>query len=213
MRDFQIPRPAPRDSVLVLGFLGGFERWNDPHRGIRKVALNLRSRGFPNVYVETIENHRRKLAVRLIKAAIGSSSQLRIRIILYGQSWGGAAVIRTARELENLGIDVALTVQVDSVGLSDGVVPANVHYAANLFQHDPFSITGRSEIRAENPKRTRILENTQFYYLFRPYSTLNNSDASWARRTFGGSHAKMELDDAIWQHVERLIISAIGNDL
>lgn len=213
MRDFQIPRPAPRDSVLVLGFLGGFERWDDPHRGVRKVALDLRSRALPDVYAETIENHRHELAVKLIKGAIGGYSHSRIRIILYGQSWGGAAVIDTARELEKLGIDVELTVQVDSVGLHDGVVPANVHEAANLFQHDPFSIVGRSEIRAEDPKRTRILENTQFYYLFRPYGTLNSSDASWARRTFGGSHAKMELDDAVWQHVEQLIMYAIGNDL
>ncbi len=214
LRDFHVPQPARPGSVLVIGFLGGFEHWDDPHRGIRKVVLDLRSRHLRNVYAETIENRHRELAVKLTAGAIGgSAARSRVRIILYGQSWGGAAVISTARDLQKLGVQVQLTVQVDSVGFRDAVVPANVLNAANLFQHDPFSIEGRTEIRAKNPARTRILENTQFSYLFRPYRTLNISDASWARRTFGGSHAKMELDGAVWQHVELLILDAIGNHL
>jgi hypothetical protein len=41
------------------------------------------------------------------------------------------------------------------------------------------------------------------------YDTLSKEDASWARRTFGGSHAKMEADDDVWRHVEDLIVTAI----
>ncbi len=217
MRDFQVPRHVKTGSALVIGFLGGFEHWNDPHRGIRKVALDLRSRDLPNVYVETIENHRRALALKVIRRALDGEpgvrtlvNSSRVRIVLYGQSWGGAAVVSTARDLQKLGIDVQLTVQVDSVGMHDDVIPANVRNAANLFQRDPFSIDGRAEIRAQAPDRTRILENTQFFYLFRPYGTLNASDGSWARRTFGGSHAKMELDGAVWEHVEQLILHVLG---
>ncbi|MBV9032874.1 MAG: hypothetical protein JO182_00170, partial [Acidobacteriaceae bacterium] len=62
LRNFQVPQPLPNGSVLVIGFLGGFEHWNDPHRGIRKVALDLHSLSVPGLYVETVENHRRKLA-------------------------------------------------------------------------------------------------------------------------------------------------------
>jgi hypothetical protein len=42
MKNFQIPKHVPPGSTVVIGFLGGFEHWNDPHRGVRKVALDLR---------------------------------------------------------------------------------------------------------------------------------------------------------------------------
>ncbi len=216
MRDFNIPEPLPKNSVLVIGFLGGFERWNDPHRGVRKVTLALRSLQLPGVYAVTIENHRRKLALKLIGRAVNSPRcghcGDRSRIILYGQSWGGAAVLSTARDLQALGLRVDLTVQIDSVGLHDAIVPVNVMNAANIFQHDPLGIAGRSEIRAEDPQSTKILENTRLFYLLRPYSTLSR-DTSWARRTFGGSHAKMEADAFVWAHVENLILGAIRNEL
>jgi hypothetical protein len=213
MRDFQVPQPAPDDSVLVIGFLGGFEPWNDPHRGVRQVALDLRSLAIPGLYVETVENHRRKLALKLIERAMGSDPNRnlnhRTRIILYGQSWGAAAVVQTARDLQKLGISVKLTVQVDSIGLHDAIVPANVASAANIYQHDVLSVGGRRKIQAEDPSSTRILENVQLSYLLRPYSTLNRANTSWARRTFGGSHAKMEVDGALWEHVEQLVLDAI----
>ena len=214
MRDFKVPTPAPENSVLVVGFLGGFEHWDDPHRGVRKVAMAIRSLQLPNVYVETIGNHRRKLALKLIGAATNSAGQYRgPRIILYGQSLGGSAVLSTARDLQALGVRVELTVQVDSVGLRDALVPANVLNAANLFEGDLFGIGGRKEIRAENPQSTRILENTRLTYLLRPFSTFNPDDLSWGRRKFGGSHAKMEADEFVWAHVEDLILHSIRGNL
>lgn len=204
MSDFHIPKPVQAGSVIVIGFLGGFENWDDPHRGVRKVALDLRNQNLPNVYVETIENRRRQLAVKLIKRS--TKHVPNVHVILYGQSWGGAAVLYTARELRKLGLDVDLTVQVDSVGVHDTVVPINVHAAANLYQHDPLTFEGAQEIKAEDPTRTQIIENTRLTYLFRPFETLNRQDASWMRRTFGGSHAKMEADETVWRHVEDLIL-------
>lgn len=214
LSDFTTPAPLPPGGVLVVGFLGGFEPWNDDHRGVRKVALDLRSRGLTNVFAETAGNHHRGAAVELIRQALDTNSDGRIdaeeaaaaRIILYGQSWGGAAVIKTARQLEGWGVPVLLTVQVDSVGLNDAVVPANVRAAANFYQHDLFTIRGRGEIRAEDPSATRIIGSFQLSYLFR---SVDESDASWPRRVFGGSHAKMELDPELWFHVERLILEAV----
>ena len=202
MRDFQIPKHVQPGLTVVIGFLGGFEHWNDPHRGVRKVALDLRER-LPGIYVETIENHHQDLAVKLLKRTKPG------RIVLYGQSWGGAAVLYTARDLKKLGWNVELTVQVDSVGPHGTVVPSNVRAAANLYQRDPLTIVGAQEIRAEDPARTTIIENTRLTYLLRPYETLSKEDASWARRTFGGSHAKMEVDEAVWAHVEDLILNAL----
>ncbi len=213
LNQLSAPRPLPPSGTLVVGFLGGFEHWNDPQRGVRKVALDLRSLHLRNVFAETAGNHRRGTALKLIRRAIDTNGNGRIdpeeaaaaRIILYGQSWGGAAVIRTAHDLERWGVPVLLTVQVDSVGLRDGIIPANVRAAANFYQHDWLTIRGESEIRAADPARTRILGNYQFTYLFQPI----DPSASWARRTFGGSHAKMELDPAVWTQVESLILDAI----
>ena len=212
LRDFDVPGALPRGSTVVIGFLGGYENWNDPHRGVRKVALELRSLNVPGLYVETIENRHQGLAMKLLERA-GVSSDAHVRVILYGQSWGGAALIRTAQELKKEGVPVALTVQVDSVGLHDAVIPSNVQAAANLYQHDIIGIEGRTKIRAEDPAATRILENTRLSYLFRPTSTLNEADMSWARRVLGGSHAKMEADSVVWEHVEALILNSVGGTL
>jgi len=212
LSDLTTPTPLPPGSTLVIGFLGFYERWDDPHRGVRQLVLRLRQR--PGVYAESFSNHRRSVALSLIRRALDTNrngrldpeEKARARIILFGQSWGGAAAIATARDLERLGIPVLLTAQVDSVGMSDKMVPANVHAAVNFYQHDPLTIQGRSEIRADDPTRTVILGNFRSTYIFR---SVDERDASWARRSLGGGHIKMELDPATWRRVEQFISDAI----
>jgi pimeloyl-ACP methyl ester carboxylesterase len=212
LADLTTPTPLPPGAALVVGFLGGYESWNDPHRGVRQLVLRLRAR--PGVYAESISNHRRGVALTLIRRALDTNrngrldadERSRARVILFGQSWGGAAAIETAQELDRLGVPVLLTVQVDSVGVHDGVIPANVRAAVNFYQHDPLTIQGRGAIRAADPARTAILGNFESSYVFR---SVDESDGSWARRTLGGSHAKMELDPAIWARVEQYISDAL----
>ncbi len=199
---FVLVLPARAESAIVIGFLGAFERWDDEHRGVRRVALDLRARNLPGVFVETFGNHHRRAAMRLLRRKLDANGAS-TRVILYGQSWGGAAVVKTARELERWGVPVLLTVQVDSVGTGDAMLPANVQAAVNLYQHDPFTIQGRSEIRAADPSRTQILGNFQYTY------PIQAVEGSWARRHLGGSHTKMELDPAVWARVEHLMLDAI----
>ena len=213
LSDLATPTPLPPESTLVIGFLGGFERWNDDHRSVRQLTLKLREK--PGVYAESISNRRRAAALKLIRQALDTNrdgkldpeERARARVILYGQSWGGAAALDTARELDRLGVPVLLTVQVDSVGLHDRVVPANVLAAVNYYQHDPLTFQGQRDIRAADPTKTRILGNFRSSYSRRP---VDQANASWARRTFGGGHAKMELDAKIWSQVERHIDDAIA---
>ncbi len=209
--------PIPPGSTLVIGFLGGYDRWDDEHRSVRQLVLKLRNR--PNVYAESMSNHHRSLALKLIRRALDTNHNNRLdpeeianaRIILFGQSWGGAAAIATARDLQQMEIPVLLTVQIDSVGLHDDLIPSNVRAAANFYQHDPFtSIHGREQIRAADPSETTILGNFQSSYLFR---SLDESNATKARQVFGGSHTKMELDPIVWNRVEQYISDAIARRL
>jgi pimeloyl-ACP methyl ester carboxylesterase len=213
--DFTAPLPLKPGNTLVIGFLGGWERWDDSNRAVRKLALKLREERHQGVFVETISNHERRLALELVWKAFDWNQNGRIdpeeragaRIILYGQSMGGAAAVKLARELKALQIPVLLTVQIDSVGSSDGVIPSNVSAAANLFQHDGPPIMGRKSIRAEDPSRTRILGNFQYRYWFR---NVDMSSASWPRKTLGGAHARMEQDPKVWEQVERLILGVMA---
>jgi pimeloyl-ACP methyl ester carboxylesterase len=210
------PPPPPANRTVIIGFLGGFERWNDEHRGVRRVALDLRARGDLDVIAETFGNHHRAAAMAFLRRLLDTNGDGKLdanerasaRVVLYGQSWGGEAAVKAARELDGWGVPVLLTVQVDSVGLSDAVIPPNVRSAANFFQHDPFTIDGRREIRAADPARTEILGNYEFTYLFRRIDAPPGS-ASWLRRNLGGGHAKMEVDPAVWAQVEGLILNAI----
>jgi hypothetical protein len=213
LSDLAVPAPLPPGSTLVIGFLGGFERWNDDRRSVRRLALELGAR--PDVYAVSISNHRRDVALRLIQRALDVNRNRSLepeersaaRIVLYGQSWGGATAVDIARKLDRLGVPVLLTVQVDSVGLHDNLIPPNVRAAVNFYQHDWFTIQGRGEIRAADPANTRILGNYGTSYFLRPVDERNES---WPRRTFGGSHAKMEQDPIVWNLVERYISRAIA---
>ena len=213
-KDLSSPKPLPAGSTLVIGFLGGWDHWDDANRGVRQLALKLRHT--PGVYAESIENHRWGVSLRFIERALDTNGNHKLddserrnaRVILFGQSLGGRATLRLARALKKRHIPVLLTVQIDSVGADDKIVPDNVRAAANLFQHELFTFQGRTKIQAANPRATALLENTQFHY---PAFNANGPQPKgWARKTFGGGHARMEADPAVWAHVESLILQAIN---
>lgn len=211
---FTTRTPLPEDRMLILGFLGGREPWDNPHRNVRKLALKLRAEWAAQVQVETIENTKRHLALELIRRAfdrnedgsLDAQEQARIKLILYGQSFGGAAVVKLARQLQQMHVPVLLTVQVDSVGRNDGLIPANVARAANLFQRNGKLIRGEPEIRAEDPLRTTILGNFAFDYREKK---IDLSEVSWLKKAFRTAHTQMDFDPAVWTKVEELIVNEI----
>ena len=103
--DVEIPRPVPTDSCLVIGFFGGRDAWDDESKGVRQLALELRSDG---ISTQTFENRRRDVALQVVRGAEAA------RLVVYGQSFGGAAVVKFARQLEELDVRIDATIQTRS---------------------------------------------------------------------------------------------------
>jgi hypothetical protein len=74
-RSFVTQTPAPANSYLVIGFMGGVEAWDADKHTVRKLGLKLRSLDLPNVYVETVENGRKALTLRLPQLRWGGRSE------------------------------------------------------------------------------------------------------------------------------------------
>ncbi|HKD51430.1 MAG TPA: hypothetical protein VKB90_11545 [Candidatus Acidoferrum sp.] len=204
--------PPPGPPVIVVGFVGGVVKPDDPIRGEVKLAEHLRAEFPSGVYVETFENRRRETALQVILTHLGAdrsgllseNEKRQARIILYGHSWGGAAMLELARELDRRKVPVLLTVQVDSVKrfrTDDSVIPPNVARAANFYQPNGM-IHGQEEIRAANPTKTQILGNFRFNYKEHP---LHCKEYPWYDRTFAKTHTEIDCDPAVWSRVEALI--------
>ena len=213
-QDFTTKTPLKENHLLLIGFMGGREPWNNPQRGVRKLALRLRTLNLPGVHVETIENKRRRLAIDLIRKAfdrnqdgqLDQQERASVRLILYGQSFGGAAVVKLTRQLKQMDVPVLLTVQVDSVRRGDKVIPSNVCRAANLFQRNGWIIRGEREICPEDSSKTRIIGNFEFDYRNKQ---IDLSGVSWLKKLFRAAHTKMDHDPEVWALVEKIILGVL----
>jgi hypothetical protein len=210
------PTPLNDDQTLVIGFLGGSQRWDDDSRGVRQLAVKLDEMSLPKVEIETFQNRRRDLAMEFIHKALDrneddnldSQERASARLILYGQSLGGSTVVKLSKDLEKLDIPVLLTVQVDSVGFSDHLIPSNVLKAANLFQSNDWIFRGENEILALDPEATIILANIEFDYSDKE---VDMTAQPWQRRLFSTPHSMMDADPEVWAIVEELILDELGN--
>jgi len=203
--------------VIVIGFVGGFIRHDDPVHSEVQLAARLRKAYPSGVDVETFESYHGESARKKILSLLDTNhsgtltpdEKHNARIILYGHSWGGSAAITLARELGKDGIPVLLTIQVDSVAKfsqNDSLVPANVAQAANYYQPDGL-IHGQTAIRAADPSRTKIVGNFRFDYKGVAYAC---GAYPWYDRMFMKPHTQIECDPKVWDQVEALIRSALS---
>ena len=199
-------------SSIVIGFVGGFVSHDNPHHGPVVLAKRIQGSAPKDTYIQVFENRHRKSAYKTILALLdrnqdgilSDAEKAEARIILFGQSWGGSAVVALARDLNRAGIPVLLTVQVDSVAKlwqSDGVIPANVEAAVNFYQPHGI-IHGRAEITAADPSKTQILGNYRFDYKKNPVQC---EGYSWPYRLLTPSHMQSECDPHLWGQVEDLV--------
>lgn len=212
--DFATPLPVKPGETLVLGIVGGWERWDNPGRCIRRTAIEIKRQQRPGVHVETVENHKLDLGEQLIRRAFdfdrdGSPSReeaAQAKVILFGQSLGGRATLWLARTLNGWGVPVRLAFVVDAYGKDSYLAPPNVREVANIYQQDHLLIKGAPLIQAEDPARTRVLFNRRVTYKNR---RLPMPEHTRMEQLAMDEHAMVEYDSEIWDEVVRRITSAI----
>ena len=100
LKDLSTSTPVPAGDTIVIGFLGGYDRWDDPNRGVRKLVVKLRNQ--TNLHAESFGNHRSSSAVKFVIKALDTNRDGKIsrveagqaRIIIFGQSLGGIFIRR-----------------------------------------------------------------------------------------------------------------------
>ena len=197
---------------IVIGFVGGFIKHDDPVHTEVQMAARLRREYGASVVVATFENRNGDKAYQEVlnvldanhDGTLSNEEKLNARIVLYGHSWGASEEIALARRLEKDGIPVLLTVQVDSVaklGENDEIIPSNVAQAVNFYQLDGF-LHGEPLIRAADANHTQILGNYRFSYTMSAYNCTNYP---WYARVFMKAHTEIECGSKVWNQVEGLI--------
>lgn len=153
--------------ILYLGFVGALEPPNNKYSGVVQIREILQGKEYPDVcansfspYVWT-EGRDWLLQHFPEHAGVLTTQELAVvpKVILVGHSMGGWAMVMVARELRNRNIPVELTIQVDSVGITDYTIPRNVKSAAIFHANDIFMFLTTKHLRREDPSRTKILEN------------------------------------------------------
>lgn len=198
--------------IIFVGFVGGFVRHTNPHHAPVQFARRLRQIVPKDAYIEVFENRHRTAAYKKIlqlldrdhDGELSDAEKSQAQIVLFGQSWGGSAVVLLARQLDHIGIPVLLTVQVDSVAKlwqKDGVIPNNVLSAANFYQPHGL-IHGRSQIIAADPTRTEIVGNYRFDYKETP---VRCEGMSWYDRVLTPGHMQTDCDPGLWTQVENIV--------
>jgi hypothetical protein len=212
--DRGLPTAEGSGSLIVIGFMGGnVGAGNLLHREAA-MAKELQRQDPLRLHTAVFANHDGPRALRNVLQLLDADGNGRLsdeeknaaRIVIYGHSWGASETVTLARRLNQLGIPVLLTIQVDSVekfNEDDGVIPPNVREAVNFYQTEGL-LHGRTLITATDPKRTAILGNYETSYKDHPISC---AGFPWFARAFMKPHIEIENDPAVWTKIEALIRS------
>ncbi len=200
-------------KVMIIGFVGGFVSQNDAKHPEVQFAAYLRHR-YPLIEALVFGNHHGRKAlhevVRMLDSdgdgVLSPDERRESTIIIYGHSWGASETVTFAHALGQMGIPVALTIQIDSIakpGSTGIIIPANVASAINFYQNRG-PLHGLPEIVAADPKQTTILGNILMTYEDRPIDCANYT---WYARVFNRPHHEIENDFRVWDRAASLIDS------
>ncbi|UWZ84206.1 hypothetical protein [Occallatibacter riparius] len=210
--------PASARGLIVIGFLGGFVEARESKHPEVWFSYFLRERYPSALEVAAFSNRNSRQAMATVLQALdldhdgllAADEKSHARIIIYGHSWGASEAVAFAQDLNQIGIPVLLTIQIDIVrkpGQHPTVVPPNVHAAINLFQSEGL-LHGRSEITAEDPDRTRIIGNFHMKY---DGQHIDCRNYPFFPRTFNKPHHEIENDARVWNQVATVIEGQVSS--
>jgi pimeloyl-ACP methyl ester carboxylesterase len=153
--------------IIYLGFVGALEPPANKHSGVVQIRDTLRGKDFPDVCARSyspytwLDGRDWLLTHFPTHAGALTSAELRVapKVILVGHSMGGWSAMSVARELRSREIPVELTIQVDSVGITDYTIPRNVKNGAIFHAHDALTLLTTKHLRCEDPLHTILLAN------------------------------------------------------
>jgi hypothetical protein len=204
--------------LIVIGFLGGFAKNEDTRHPEVWFGAYLREHYSSAIEVSVISNHQWRRAksevLRLLDAdhdgVLTAAERCQAKIIVFGHSWGASEASAFARDLEQLGIPVLLTIQIDIVskpGQNPILMPPNVEAAINFFQSEG-PLHGRTQVVAEDPGRTEILGNIHMTY---EGHRIDCGNYPWFARTFNKPHHEIENDARVWNQIALVIDSRLSS--
>ena len=199
-------------SLLVIGFMGGRVSAGNLVHPEARIARLLQVGHPRSLHTLVFANHHASAALRSVlqfldtnrDGILSTEEKQAARIVIYGHSWGASEAITLADRLNELGIPVLLTAQVDSVrkrGENDALIPPNVEEAINFYQAEGI-LHGRAKIFAANPDKTILLGDHESFY---KRASISCSGYPWFARTFMKEHIEIENDPRVWNQITSLV--------
>jgi hypothetical protein len=163
----EISAVSPSCKIIYLGFVGALEPPDNKYSGVVQIRDVLRGSGFGDVcassYSPYVWTMGRDWLLKHFPAHEGALTPAELllcpKVILVGHSMGGWAMMSVARELRSRNIPVELTIQVDSVGITDQTVPRNVKNGALFHAHDVLMFMTTRHLKMEDPRMTKLVAN------------------------------------------------------
>lgn len=146
---------APKKTIVVAAFTGFLGAGGGPANGMQQLLNAYPPVGGNVVAKARFAHFQQRRAVAFIQRHSPPAE-----IVLVGHSFGGDATIEVAERLAKVGLSVKAIVQIDSVGIGDSVLPANVAKGLNYWQ----TAAGVFEPEGEHPVRgsTNVHAETHF---------------------------------------------------
>jgi hypothetical protein len=157
----------PSCRIIYLGFVGALEPSQNKHSGVVQIGETLRGDDYPDVCAKSYSPYVWTDGLQwLLEHFPAHSGALTLeelkycpKVILVGHSMGGWAMISVARRLRSRDIPVELTIQVDSVGITDYTIPRNVKNGALFHARDVLLPLTTKHLRLEDAARTKMVAN------------------------------------------------------
>ena len=164
------PRVETRDTncrILYLGFVGALEPPHNKVSGVVQISRTLQTDAYPDVCAKSFSPYVWTSGLAWLLSHFPAHSGPLTpdellhapKVILVGHSMGGWALMSVARDLRARDIPIELTVQVDSVGVTDVTLPRNVKAAAIFHANDILMPLTTKRLKCEDPQSTRLLAN------------------------------------------------------